>query len=451
MSRPTVGVSRPGELAAARPRLAVAAGPPLAAFAQWLTELAFAGAGWPELLAALAERTGAACRLVAETGELLAASDGADGPRCAAAPDDVRRALVAQDARRPVPGGRAGGAGVPGGVPTPVRCADGWTGRAVAVGTGSRRLGALLLAEPVTAGQLAFAGAAPTALLIEAVRHESPPPAVRDAATVLRALRDGLGDPAGSPPGPTEAEAGLLRSGETGPSPAGGTGLLRAGEAELLRAGAAHGWRLDQPHAVAGIAYTGAQQRRWASALSWLDRPVLAEGRRAWTLLHGDVEREVTRLRVRLDQIVGGGQVRVVAGSLVTGPARTAVSFRDADRLLRLLLRSSDERPELPFGQAGLAQVLLAVPDERLRWFVHRHLGPIAHRDDLLRTLDCWLATGGSRQAVSERLHLHRNSVGYRVGLIKRLLGVDPLDPQTVAVLRTALAARELLAASEAG
>ena len=41
--------------------------------------------------------------------------------------------------------------------------------------------------------------------------------------------------------------------------------------------------------------------------------------------------------------------------------------------------------------------------------------------------------------------------MGYRVGLIKRLLGVDPLDPQTVAVLRTALAARELLAASEAG
>ena len=139
---------------------------------------------------------------------------------------------------------------MPGGVPTPVRCADGWTGRAVAVGTGSRRLGALLLAEPVTAGQLAFAGAATTALLIEAVRHESPPPAVRDAATVLRALRDGLGDPAGSPPGPTGGEAGLLGYGLCGrarpgrPLPA-GPGWLRAGEAELLRAGAAHGWRLD--------------------------------------------------------------------------------------------------------------------------------------------------------------------------------------------------------------
>ncbi|WP_198166857.1 PucR family transcriptional regulator, partial [Micromonospora rifamycinica] len=314
----------------------------------------------------------------------------------------------------------------------------GWTGRAVAVGAGPRRLGALLLAEPVAAGQLALAVAATTALLIEAVRHESPP-VVRDAATVLRALRDGLGES----PAPTVDGADPVRAGVVG--------LLRADEAELLRAAAAHGWRLDQPHAVAGIAYTGEQPRRWASALSWLDRPMLAEGRRAWTLLHGDVEREVTRLRVRLDQIVGAGQVRVVAGALVTGPARTAASFRDADRLLRLLLRAPDGRPELPFGQAGLAQVLLAVPDERLRWFVHRHLGPIAHRDDLLRTLDCWLATGGSRQAVSERLHLHRNSVGYRVGLIKRLLGVDPLDPQTVAVLRTALAARELLAASEAG
>ncbi|MEU1887473.1 helix-turn-helix domain-containing protein [Micromonospora sp. WMMD987] len=421
-------MSRPGELAAARPRLAVAAAPSPAAFAQWLAELAFGGAGWPELLAAVAERTGAACRLVAETGELLAASDGRGGPRRDAAPDDVRRALAA---------GRAGGVGA-----SPVRCADGWTGRAVAVGAGHRRLGALLLAEPVSAGQLALAVAATTALLIEAVRHESPPPAVRDAATVLRVLRDGLGEAAGSP-APTVAGAGPARAAETQ--------LLRAGEAELLRAAAAYGWRLDQPHAVAGIAYTGEQPRRWASALSWLDRPMLAEGRRAWTLLHGDVDREVTRLRVRLDQIVGAGQVRVVAGAPVTGPARTTDSFRDADRLLRLLLRAPDGRPELPFGQAGLAQVLLAVPDERLRWFVHRHLGPIAHRDDLLRTLDCWLATGGSRQAVSERLHLHRNSVGYRVGLIKRLLGVDPLDPQTVAVLRTALAARELLAASEAG
>ncbi|MFC8849027.1 MULTISPECIES: PucR family transcriptional regulator [unclassified Micromonospora] len=434
-------MTRPGELPAARARLTVATGPPPAAFAQALAELAFGGAGWPGLLAALAQRVGAACRLVSEAGELLAASDGAAGGPRGADPEEVRRALA---------GSRPGGQ-VAGGVPGRVRCADGWTGRAVPVGAGPRRLGALLVAEPVTAGQLDLARAATTALLIDAVRRESPPPpAFADAAAVLRALRDGIRPPGpGDPPGagdPLDAAAPLGVGGSGGI--AGPRGVT---EADLLRAGAAHGWRLDQPHAVAGIVYTGAQQRRWASALSWLDRPVLAEGRRAWTLLHGDVDREATRLRARLDQIVGAGQVRLASGALVSGAARTAASFRDADRLLRLLLRQPDAPPELPFGRAGLHQVLLAVPDDRLSWFVQRHLGPIAHRDDLLRTLDCWLATGGSRQAVSERLHLHRNSVGYRVGLIKRLLGVDPLEPDTATVLRTALAARELLAASDPG
>ncbi|BCJ56982.1 PucR family transcriptional regulator [Micromonospora endophytica] len=395
-------MSRPGGQQASRPRLAVATGPAPAAFAQWLAELAFGGADWSALLVALADQTGAACRLVTEAGTLLAASDGVRGSRGGADPGDLRRALAP---------GRGGGA-------DRVRCADGWTGVAVAVGAGPRRLGALLVAAPVSPEHLDLARAAATALLIEAVRRESSPPDLAEAATVLRALRQGVGDPS--------------------------TGR---GADDLLRAGAAHGWRLDQPHAGVAIGYTGTQHRRWASALNWLDRPVLVEGAVAWTLLAGNVDREVTVLRTRLDQLVGAGLTRVASGPVVSGAARTVSSFRDADRLLRLLLRQPGERPELPFSAAGLGQLLLAVPEERLRWFVDRHLGPITHREDLLSTLDCWLATGGSRQAVSERLHLHRNSVGYRVGLIKRLLGVDPLDPRTAPVLRTALAARELLAA----
>lgn len=99
--------------------------------------------------------------------------------------------------------------------------------------------------------------------------------------------------------------------------------------------------------------------------------------------------------------------------------------------------------------ERALTDLLLAVPEDRLRTFVDQHLGPISGRPDLLDTLEFWLATSGSRQAVSERLHLHRNSVGYRVGLIKQLLGVDPLDPQAGAVLHTALAARDLLTARD--
>ncbi|MDG4764667.1 helix-turn-helix domain-containing protein [Solwaraspora sp. WMMD406] len=398
----------------ARPRLSVAAEPTPGQFAQWLTDLAFGGAGWPVLLARLAEATGVGCRLLAVTGELLAGSDDNPGDRSDGA----------SGARR------ADQSGARGADPAAlraerVRCADGWVGRSVPVGTGSRRLGVLLLAEPVDGRQLDYARAAVTALLIEAVRREPPqPPPPVGAEAVLRALRDGTGT--ASP----------------------------AEQADLVRAATAYGWRLDQPHVGVALAYTGSQHRRWASAITWLDRPVLADGRHGWTLLQGDAQREVTRLRRRLEQIVGTGQVRVACGRSVTGPGGTPESFRDARRLLRLL-RHHPGGPvgsvpdaadaELPFDRAGLAQLLLAVPDERLRWYVDRHLGPIVERDDLLRTLDHWLASGGSRQAVSEQLHLHRNSVGYRVGLIKRLLGVDPLDPPTAAVLRAALVARQLL------
>jgi DNA-binding PucR family transcriptional regulator len=42
-------------------------------------------------------------------------------------------------------------------------------------------------------------------------------------------------------------------------------------------------------------------------------------------------------------------------------------------------------------------------------------------------------------------MHLHRNSVGYRVAQIRQLLGTDPLDPAMASRLRAALIAGELL------
>jgi DNA-binding PucR family transcriptional regulator len=42
-------------------------------------------------------------------------------------------------------------------------------------------------------------------------------------------------------------------------------------------------------------------------------------------------------------------------------------------------------------------------------------------------------------------LHIHRNSVGYRIGRIRDLLGADPFDPWTALQLRAALEARDIL------
>jgi DNA-binding PucR family transcriptional regulator len=103
------------------------------------------------------------------------------------------------------------------------------------------------------------------------------------------------------------------------------------------------------------------------------------------------------------------------------------------------------------FDDAGLLQALLAVPPERAAWFVQCHLGPILARPELVETLRAWLASRGSRQVASQQLHLHRNSVGYRVAQLKSMLGLDPLEPANSAVLQAALAAHDLLGADRRG
>lgn len=278
---------------------------------------------------------------------------------------------------------------------------DGWRARAVAARAGGRLVGVLLLAAPATAGQLALLDAAVTAMLIEAVRRDTAQPAgYPDGAAVIAALRRGDPEPA------------------------------------VVAAAAAFGLDLDVARTGAVLDYTGDRRRTWESALTWLDRPVQCENSLAWLVVRDDAE--LGKLRDRLELTVGPGTVRAACGS--AGDLHR--SFAEAALLLRLA-----SGPELAFADAGLLQLLLAVPVERRRYFVQRHLGPILDRPELLDTLRAWLAVSGSRRAASEQLHLHRNTVGYRVGQLKQLLGVDPLEPAHAAVLHAALAARDLLAA----
>jgi hypothetical protein len=358
-------------------------------FAAGLNDLALGGEGWRSILARLAEETGLAARLIGVHGGVFSATDGGDATM---SPAEVARVFAEPE-------------------PVTVKLEDGWSARALAVWAGQRRVGLLLLAEPVDARVLAFLKASSTAVAIEAVRRDA-------AATATAETASRLID---------ELRFGALR-----------------GTEELTRTAARFGLRLDEPHAAAVFAYDGPNRRTWSTALSWLEMPVRQEASMGWTVLAGDLSREVTRIRVRLQGMVGEGVVLAATGPMVTDPGETARSFRDAETVLGLLRRKPGET-ELLHSALGLAQLLLAVPPDRLLAFVEQQLGPILDRPELVLTLDAWLATRGSRATVAELLHLHRNSVGYRVGQLRQLLGADPLDPETAHRLRTALTARELL------
>jgi DNA-binding PucR family transcriptional regulator len=141
-----------------------------------------------------------------------------------------------------------------------------------------------------------------------------------------------------------------------------------------------------------------------------------------------------------------GDDVPVVAatGSVVHGVHDTARSFFEAEATLGLLRRRAGET-ELRFSSLGVAGLLLSVPRDRLSAFVADQLGPILDRDDLLETLAAWLETNGSRVAVAQKLDIHRNSVGYRMGRIRHLLDCDPVDAVAAVQIQAALVAREVL------
>ena len=76
-------------------------------------------------------------------------------------------------------------------------------------------------------------------------------------------------------------------------------------------------------------------------------------------------------------------------------------------------------------------QLLVSLPEELRDSFQRRLLGPLlaydaAHRSKLVLTLEVFLAHSGSWSAAAQELHLHVNTLRYRIGRIQQLTGRDP-------------------------
>nr|WP_055509228.1 helix-turn-helix domain-containing protein [Nonomuraea pusilla] len=74
-------------------------------------------------------------------------------------------------------------------------------------------------------------------------------------------------------------------------------------------------------------------------------------------------------------------------------------------------------------------------------------LDPLLDNPDLLRTLKVYLDTGLDRRRAAEVLHVHPNTVDYRLRRAVALTGLDPLDPAHLQRIGAALAARRLRSA----
>jgi purine catabolism regulator len=104
----------------------------------------------------------------------------------------------------------------------------------------------------------------------------------------------------------------------------------------------------------------------------------------------------------------------------------------------------------------GVYRLLLALQQGQVLCdFYEEMLGPLVAYDrqkhaELVPTLEAYVAAGNSPSETAARLHLHRNTVLYRLRRIRALLGRDPDHPEQRLGLQLALRARLVLAAQHA-
>lgn len=141
-------------------------------------------------------------------------------------------------------------------------------------------------------------------------------------------------------------------------------------------------------------------------------RPCAGVGRRIASL--GEARRSHHDARLALAQARATG-----------APAGTVVRFDQLDPVSQLLATAAEADGDALAQLAGV-------------------LGPLRQQPHLLATLRAWIDCGQNATETAARLHLHRNSLRYRLARVEELLGIVLESPRGLANVQLALLADEL-------
>ena len=130
----------------------------------------------------------------------------------------------------------------------------------------------------------------------------------------------------------------------------------------------------------------------------------------------------------------------------ISRPYGGTVGFQKADRSAHAALHMAarTETPCVTDDPAGVVRLLEESSPAETDAYIHRQLGtllrqPEPRRQELLDTLASWLRFMGNQRRMARELHLHYNTVSYRLQQLWMLLVADPVDPMKRLALETAL------------
>jgi len=111
-------------------------------------------------------------------------------------------------------------------------------------------------------------------------------------------------------------------------------------------------------------------------------------------------------------------------------------SFHQAD----LAVQVATNKNQIVFEEdLKLEYLYFAVSEDIRDEFLKRTIAPLINEDELLHTLEVWLQSKGSLQEMANDLHIHKNTLKYRLHKIEEHLHMDFTNKKDLAVIYTAL------------
>ena len=132
----------------------------------------------------------------------------------------------------------------------------------------------------------------------------------------------------------------------------------------------------------------------------------------------------------RLAELFPGARAVIGIGGACTAPEGIARSYDQARRTTQTLQRLGRAGAVSAFEDLGIHRLLLQVPDlGELRSFADEVLGKLSehehdHKSEYLATLACYFRENNSPQRASRLLHVHANTVAYRIKRIEEITGL---------------------------
>jgi sugar diacid utilization regulator len=167
---------------------------------------------------------------------------------------------------------------------------------------------------------------------------------------------------------------------------------------------------------------------------------------------------EVSRLSAacltRMRDLFPEAVVTIGIGGSCRDPAEIARSYGQARRTIDAVVRLGRQGQAVAFGDLGIHRLLLQVPDlAELKSFATEILGELDRQDpqrgaELLATLACYFRENNSPQRTAQSLHVHPNTVAYRLRRVQEITGLR-LDTYRDRLM--AQVAIEIVAATEGG